>query len=67
MKPLAPKIASASTATHSPASAGVCILAFSHWSMKIVTNSAVMQKSMPVRSNGMICPSMPPRADAAVQ
>ena len=67
MNPFAPKIASASTATHSPASAGVCVFAVSHWSMKIVTNSAVMQKSIPVRSKGMICPSMPPRAEAAVQ
>ena len=36
-------------------------------STTVVWSSAVMQKSMPVRSKGMICPSMPPRAEAAVQ
>lgn len=32
-----------------------------HWSRKITTNSAVMQKSIPFSSKGMSCPRIPPK------
>ena len=54
MKWFSPKISRQMTPMPRPVSAGVCFFAFSYWSMKMMRKSAVIQKSMPVRSNGMI-------------
>ena len=50
-----------------PQSDGRCESAFSHWSISRITNSAVMQKSIPVRSHGITWPASAPSSVPACQ
>ena len=62
-----PKIARQTSAIAPPRSAGLWFFTFSHWSIRMITNSAVMQKSMPAMSHGIRFPITQPHTVAAAQ
>ena len=67
IKPEAPNMIRQIMPIPRPAKAGVCLSAFSHWSIKMITNRAVMQKSMPSISHGISCPNIPPKTEPIIQ
>ena len=66
-KSLLPKISRQTSDTPSPTSAGVWSRLAFHCSVITTRNSAVIEKSMPVVSNGSTLPSSAPATPPAIQ